>query len=127
MNEDTKKILIVDDDMFLRQMYVTKFIANGFDVDSAGSSKEALEKIEGGFIPDVLLFDIIMPINDGWYLIQNIREKNILLNTKMIVLSNQGETNDIENSKKFKVDGYIVKALKTPSEVVNEVKQISKF
>ncbi len=127
MDKNAKKILIVDDDMFLRQMYVTKFLSNGFEVDSTGSTKEALEKLESGYSPDVLLFDIIMPIEDGWVLMKHIKEKNYIPNAKTIVLSNQGEAQDIDKSKEFGVDGYIVKALKTPSEVVEEVKRISNF
>lgn len=125
MDENTKKILIVDDDKFLREMYVTKFATIGFYVDSVGSVAEAIEKIKGGYEPDIMLFDIIMPIENGWDLMQKIKDENLIPNTKKIVLSNQGEEPDVSKSEDFKVDGYIIKALNTPSEVVEKVKKIS--
>lgn len=125
MSSEAKKILIVDDDKFLREMYVTKFSSTGFSVDSAGSVSEAIEKIENGYVPELLLFDIVMPVENGWDLISKVQEKNLLPNSKKIVLSNQGEQTDIDKSKEFNVDGYIVKALNTPSEVVEKVKKIS--
>lgn len=121
--EETK-LLIIDDDKFLREMYVTKFTSSGFKVDSTISAIEALEKIKGGFVPDVILLDLIMPGMTGWEFLAEANNANLLTNTKVIVLSNQGESQDIEKSKEFKVAGYIVKALKTPSEVVEEVKKV---
>jgi len=126
MTDEKKKIFIVDDDKFLREMYVAKFSSADFDVDSVGSVREAVDKFEEGYNPDILLFDIIMPLEDGWDLAKEIKEKNYIPNAKRIVLSNQGEESDKEKGKEFSVDGYIVKALNTPSEVVEEVKKISK-
>ncbi len=125
MEEEKKKILIVDDDKFLREMYVTKFAASNYSVDSAGSVSEAVEKIKEGFVPDILLFDIIMPVEGGWELAKYIQDENLIPNAKRIVLSNQGEQSDIDKSKEFGVHGYIVKALNTPSEVLAQVKDIS--
>ena len=125
MEEEKKKILIVDDDKFLREMYVTKFGASNYSVDSAGSVSEAVEKIKEGFVPDILLFDIIMPVEGGWELAKYIQDENLIPNAKRIVLSNQGEQSDIDKSKEFGVHGYIVKALNTPSEVLAQVKDIS--
>jgi two-component system OmpR family response regulator len=125
MSDGKKKILIVDDDKFLREMYVNKFSSSGFDVDSVGSVREAVERFEDGASPDVILFDIIMPVEDGWSLAQKIKDNNYIPNAKKIVLSNQGEDSDKEQGKKFNVDSYIIKALNTPSEVVEKVIQIS--
>ena len=66
-----------------------------------------------------------MPLEDGWDLAQQIKDNEYIPNTKRIVLSNQGEATDVEKSKDFDVDGYIVKALNTPSEVVEKVTKIS--
>jgi CheY-like chemotaxis protein len=125
MPEETKKILIVDDDKFLREMYVTKFKSSGFDVDAAGSVKEAIAKFQDGYEPDILIFDIVMPLEDGWDLARQVRDNNYIPNAKKIVLSNQGESSDIKKSEEFDLDGYIVKALSTPTEVVEKVKVIS--
>jgi CheY-like chemotaxis protein len=125
MTETKKKICIVDDDKFLREMYTLKFNTAGFEVESFNGAEEVLTKFEAGYTPDILLFDIIMPVIDGWGLMKNITEKGYISSAKKIVLSNQGEQADISKAEMYKVDGYIVKALKTPSEVVEEVKKIS--
>lgn len=125
MPDELKKIFIVDDDKFLREMYVTKFKSSGFEVDSVGSVKEAIDKLEEGYKPDVLIFDIVMPVENGWDFIKKVRDNDYVPKAKKIVLSNQGEEQDLEKGKEFNVDGYIVKALSTPSEVVEKVKQIS--
>ena len=126
MPDKLKKIFIIDDDKFLREMYVNKFINAGFEVESAGSAKEAIDKFAEGYSPDVVLFDIIMPIETGWDLMRQLKESKYIPNAKKIVLSNQGEENDIKMAQEFQVDGYIVKALSTPGEVVAQVQEISK-
>lgn len=125
MNGESKKILIVDDDKFLREMYVSKFSNSGFEVSSAGSAKEAIDLIQGDFKPDILLFDVIMPMEDGWELIKQIQNSGLIPDTKKIVLSNQGEEEDKEIGQQYNVDGYIVKALNTPSEVVKKVQSLT--
>ena len=59
--ENKKKILIIDDDNFLLDMYVVKFKEAGFDVNASLDNKDALNKLREGFSPDIILLDIIMP------------------------------------------------------------------
>ena len=61
-----KKILIVDDDEFLLDMYVLKFKESGFDVIACRGGEETLKKIREGLKPDVMLLDIVMPAIDGF-------------------------------------------------------------
>jgi CheY-like chemotaxis protein len=124
MERETKKLLVVDDDKFLREMYVTKFSGNGFQVRGASSGPEALDIMKSGFTPDAVLFDLIMPSMDGWEFLTEVKNSKLVPNAKMIVLSNQGSAEDVEESENYRVDGYIVKALKAPSEVVEEVQKI---
>lgn len=126
MSDSSKKILILDDDNFLRGMYVKKFQDAGFEVDSIGSVKEALEKFAAGYETDILLFDIVMPVQTGWDLAKEIKNNNYIPKAKKIILSNQGEEEDVQKVNDFEIDGYIVKALNTPSEVVEKVTEISK-
>ena len=65
------KILIIDDDEFLLDMYSTKFRETGFETEIAFNSSEALEKINQGFQPDIVLLDIIMPQMDGFAFLEN--------------------------------------------------------
>lgn len=122
---ENKKILIVDDDKFLIDMYSRKFTESGFLVDTAFSGTEALEKLESkSFEPDICLIDIIMPSMDGFTFIDNLKEKNICQDATLIVLSNLGQQEDVEKGLSKGVSGYIVKASATPSEVVEKVTDI---
>ena len=118
------KVLIIDDDMFLLDMYALKFKQSGFDVDTALGSVPALEKSRAGTTADVILFDIVMPIMDGFELIEKIIAEHLAPNALRIILSNRGDHTDIERGKELGVAGYIVKANATPSEVITHVTEI---
>jgi len=123
MTEEKKlKILLVDDDRFLLDMYALKFKVNGFEIDIAGNGKEALDKIRSGAIFDIILLDIIMPGVDGMGLLKTIRQENLCSGSTIIMLTNQSD--DVQRAKSLEVDGYIIKATTIPSEVVENVKDI---
>ncbi|HEY4478647.1 MAG TPA: response regulator [Candidatus Paceibacterota bacterium] len=119
-------ILFVDDDSFLLDMYSLKFTKNGFTVRTAQGSEDALKIIHEGFQPDVLLVDVVMPGMDGVDLISTIRKEDLTPNAVIIMLTNQGLSDDIIRAKKLNVDGYIIKATTIPSEVLSEVNRIYK-
>jgi CheY-like chemotaxis protein len=124
--EDNKKykILIVDDDKFLLDMYAIKFRESGFVVDLAFGSMSVLRKLQDGAKFDIILMDLVMPTMDGFELLEKIKKDKLANGTKMVILSNLGQKSDIEKGKKLGADGYIVKANTTPSEVVAKVKEI---
>jgi len=124
MENKKPKVLIVDDDKFLLNMYSLKFNNNSFEVNAAASGEEALGKIKDGFIPDIILLDIVMPGMDGFQVLDSLKKKNIAPNAMIIMLTNQGQLSDIEKAKSFGINGYIIKATTIPSEVVEEVKRI---
>ncbi len=126
MAELNKKILLVDDDKFLVDMYTLKFKSASFEIMSAFSGEDALEKIKNGYTPDAILFDVIMPGLSGLEFLEAIRKGNLAPNASYIVLSNQGQNSDIEAAKKLGIDGYIVKANTIPSEVLEQVQEILK-
>ena len=64
--KNKKKIFIIDDDNFLLEMYVTKFKEGGFEVVASLDTKEALNRLREGLVPDIILFDIVMPDMDGF-------------------------------------------------------------
>jgi CheY-like chemotaxis protein len=120
-----KKILIVDDDSFLLDMYALKFNQSNFDVTTGLGPEQALEKLRGGFVPDVILLDIVMPVMDGFELIEKMKEEKLAPNAIRIVLSNRGQPSDITRAEELGVAGYIVKASSTPLEVVEKVTSIA--
>ncbi|MFA6524284.1 MAG: response regulator [Candidatus Paceibacterota bacterium] len=126
MEEKNRKILIVDDDSFLLDMYALKFSQNNFEVHTAPSGKNALEQLQSGISPDVILLDIIMPEMDGFEMLKNINDKKLSPNSVKIILSNKGQQSDIDQGVSLGVSGYIVKANSTPAEVIDQVMGILK-
>ncbi len=124
MAENTKKILIVDDDTFLLNMYSLKFSKNNYEVTTCQNGNDALKKLQEGFTPDIVLLDVIMPGIDGLELLHQIREQKLVTNATIVMLTNQSDTADIEKAKSLNVNGYIVKATTIPSEVITEVTRI---
>lgn len=124
--EKKNKIMIVDDDSFLLDMYSLKFSQGGFEVTAELGSEKALLKLEEGYKPDLILLDVVMPGMNGFELLKKIEDEKLAPGTIKIILSNRGQTNDIEEGKKYGASGYIVKANSTPAEVIEQVKEYLK-
>ncbi len=126
MEEEKKnmKILLVDDDRFLLDMYLLKFKKSGLEIDTASNGTTALEKIKSGVDYNIILMDIIMPGMDGLELLKAIRDQKLQPKSVIIMLTNQAD--DEEKAKALGVDGYIIKATTIPSEVVEKVLTIYK-
>ena len=121
MEQEKRKILIVDDDSFLLDMYALKFSQNNFEVYTAPDGIHALEKLKEGLTADILLMDIIMPEMDGFKTLGEISAQKLCPDCLKIILSNKSDPKDIEEGKKLGVVGYIVKANYTPAEVIDQV------
>ncbi|MEZ4104108.1 MAG: response regulator [Candidatus Paceibacterota bacterium] len=118
------KILLVDDDVFLRDMYATKFLDSGHEVDTADGGPSALTFLNSGVSYDLILLDMIMPGTSGVDLLQLMKEKFPNQIKNAIFLSNQGQDEDKKEAKSAGAVGYIVKADMIPSEVVKKVEEI---
>jgi DNA-binding response OmpR family regulator len=114
------KILLVDDDAFLRDMYATKFTQSGDVVQVAHDGNQALSILNDETF-DVVIMDMVMPGMSGLDLLLTIQTQPYAKNSKYIVLSNQGEETDISAAMAAGADGYIIKAESIPSEVVDKV------
>lgn len=124
MEGEKRKILIVDDDSFLIDMYALKFSQNNFEVYTSTSGLQALEKLREGLKPEVILMDIIMPEMDGFEMLEHINLEKLSLESIKIILSNKSEQADIDKGNSLGISGYIVKANSTPAEVISQVATI---
>jgi len=124
MDSEKKKVLLVDDDKFLLNMYARKLDHSGFIIETAENGLAAYDKVKGGYVPDVLIADIIMPGMDGIELVRKLKAENLLPKVKIVMLTNQSESPDIKLARDLGVDGYIIKATTIPSEVVSRVREI---
>lgn len=128
MPEMTKqfKVILVDDDDFLVNMYATKFSHSGVVVEACKTGDALLEKLKAGERADLILLDIVMPNLSGIEALRIMREQKIGEGIPIVMLTNQNDEKDISEAKKMGVSGYIVKSAATPSEVVNEVMTVIK-
>ncbi|MBI2023782.1 response regulator [Candidatus Giovannonibacteria bacterium] len=124
MANSDKKILIVDDDEFLLDMYSLKFREAGFQVELAHGGEDALKLLREGLAPDLILLDIVMPTIDGFEFLKIAGNENLKKNSRIIVLSNLGQKEDIERGISLGAEDYIVKANSTPSEVVKKIQSV---
>ena len=124
MEGSKKKILIVDDDSFLLDMYAFKFSQSSFEVYTVMEGAQAIEKLEGGLSPDVIMLDLIMPGMNGFELLEKINNSKLGQNATKIILSNKSQQADIDRGQELGVAGYIVKANSTPAEVIEQVNEI---
>lgn len=124
MNDQNQtRILIVDDDKFLLDMYSLKFSQAGYAVQPCFSVAEALSAIRGGYDPAIILFDVTMPGEDGFALLQKLRDEKLAVGARLIALTNQSSDADKKHAEELGVDRYVVKASMIPSEVVQMVKE----
>ena len=125
MKNASKTVLIVDDDPFILDMYVLKFREEGFRVEVASDGKKAFEQIKEVH-PDVVLLDIVMPLMDGFEVLNKVKQDDALKNIPIILLTNLGQKEDTERGTSLGASDYIIKAHFTPSEVVSKVKEFLK-
>lgn len=117
------KILLVEDDQFLRDIYRTRLEKEGFEVKEVENG-EAAQKALLNEKFDLVLLDLILPGRDGIELLRKLKSEKMINNLKIVVLSNLSEKNQIKLTKEMGVAKYLIKAHSTPSEVVAEIKKL---
>lgn len=120
MNEPVK-ILLVDDDKFLVDMYSQKFAGAGYTVEACLSAKEAVKLVQGGFTPKVILFDVTMPDMDGFAFLQALKDEHLADDALKIALTNQSSDSEKKKAEELGAVAYFVKASMIPSEVLSAV------
>lgn len=123
MADTGKKVLLVDDDKFLLDMYALKFSQEGFTVVPCFSVEEAVQTLRAGEKPDAILFDIAMPGEDGFDFLNRIRQEKLGGNARLIALTNQSTEADQKHAEELGAHRYVVKASMIPSEVVEVVRK----
>lgn len=120
-----KQILLLDDDIFLRDMYARKFTQEGFDVLLADSPDTALRELSANQKTcAAAVTDMIMPGMTGVEFIQAAKEACPKAQTIYVVLSNQDSQAQQEAAMAAGASGYIIKSDAIPSEVVSQVSQL---
>ena len=117
------KILLVEDDPLLIDIYTTKFKKSDFSVEVESDGKNVIKRIET-VKPELVILDIVLPNMDGWDILYQLRKKKSLKNTKVLILSNLGQEDEVKRGMELGVVAYLIKADYTPTQVVAEVQKL---
>lgn len=119
------KILLIEDDPFLLNMYSVKFEMDGFQIFVADNGEDGLKEIFN-VKPDIILLDILMPKMNGFEVLENIKksDNSEVKKIPVILLTNLNQQEEIEKGMKLGAVDYLIKAHFMPSEVVGKIKRI---
>ena len=120
-----KKILIVEDDKFLRELIARKLAKENFEVAEAADGEEGIKKAKEEK-PDLVLLDLILPGIDGFEVLSKIKEDEATQKIPVIVLSNLGQKEDVERCMQLGAVNYMIKAHFTPVEIIEKVEAVLK-
>ncbi|MFA6526028.1 MAG: response regulator [Candidatus Buchananbacteria bacterium] len=119
----TLNILIVEDDVFLADLYKTKFSLEGFKVNAAYDGEKGLEMALKN-LPDIILLDLVLPKMGGFEVLAELKKNNKAKDIPVILLTNLSQKSDVEKGLKLGADDYLIKAHFMPSEVVEKIKKL---
>jgi len=116
-----KKILLVEDDPFLRNLMLVKLQKEGFNVIEAFDGEDGLKKANE-IKPSLILLDLILPGIDGFEVLKQIKNSSETASIPVIILSNLGSRVDVEKGLKIGAYDFMIKAHFTPEEIVEKIK-----
>jgi CheY-like chemotaxis protein len=117
------KIVIVEDDPMISEIYQKKFVEAGFEVMAVAAGDQVLEAVKNQKV-DLVLLDLMMPKMDGFEVISHLRDGSYDSEIKIIVSSNLSQREDRERCIKLGADGFVTKSDYTPSELVKEIQRL---
>lgn len=122
MDNQNKKILIVEDDQFLREFYQELLQAEGYFVDTAQDGEIGLSKLRSNDY-DMVLLDLMLPKKDGVGILRDLKAAPPKSpNMTIVVLTNLGQDSVIKECFDLGADGYLIKSALNPDQVITEVK-----
>lgn len=117
-----KRILIIEDDEFLRSLLNTRLSAEGFSVSMAIDGKDGLKKIKEEK-PDMVLLDLLLPIMDGFEVLSAAKSNESTKSIPVLILSNLGQKKDVDRGLKMGAADYIIKSQFTVEEIIDKIKK----
>ena len=123
MDIKNKKVLIVEDDPFIADVYVLKLESEGYDVETAEDGLIGLKKIKQKKY-DIILLDILMPNIDCFKVLEQIKMNPEVSKIPVVILTNLSQKKDIQKGLDLGATDYIIKTKFTPSEVVKTINKV---
>ncbi|RJQ35412.1 response regulator [Candidatus Parcubacteria bacterium] len=118
-----RKVLVVEDDDFLLEMYSTKLELEGFKVYNATSGMQGL-KVAQRELPDLILLDLNLPEMSGFEVLEHLKNGDTTKDISVVVLTNYSQKDHIDRCLDLGADDYLIKAHFVPSEVISKIKKI---
>lgn len=118
-----KHILLIEDDVFMIDLLVNELVNAGFDTAVAKTGKEGVEKLIEKK-PDLVVLDLLLPDQDGFETLRQIRRSPGGPAIKVIILSNIAEGQNIEEAKRLGAIDYLVKANLSLADILEKVKTV---
>ena len=119
--QSTKKILVVEDEEYIRDLYVQILQKEGYLVDSASDGEEAFMKMSKKEY-DLILLDIILPKIDGLQVLEKLKKESKKITAPVVLLTNLSQEVVVAKAMNYGVRGYMVKSDLTPSDILTEVR-----
>jgi DNA-binding response OmpR family regulator len=117
-----KKVLVVDDENSIREIYKREFTSSGFEVSTASDGEAGLLKA-GEETPDLILLDVMLPKMSGIDVLKSLKKNPLTKEIPILLLTNLGEETIIKEGFSLGADGYLLKVSYTPSQVVDECRK----
>ena len=114
------KILIIEDDYFIRELYERQLKKRGYEVETAGDGAEGLVKASDTN-PSLILLDIMLPKLNGLDLLGTLKSKPETKEIPVVLLTNLGQESVIKEGFKLGAKGYLIKSAYTPEQIMTEV------
>ena len=123
--EQKPKVLMLDDEKFLLEMYKLAFEKRGYEVATYYDAGRALGLLRTGYDPDVILFDVTIPESDsGYQFIEAVNREKLAKRSLKIALTNEGREGAKARLTELGADAHLLKAQFIPSEIVEEVNKM---
>ena len=123
MTGPTQRILLVEDDRFLRKAAEATLRRHGYAVRTAADGEEALQRVQEE-IPDLVLLDLIMPKLQGFEVLRLLKQDPTTREIPVVVLSNLGQESDVQQALQGGAIAYLIKANLSLQELVAHVQKI---
>ncbi len=116
------KILVVEDDKFLREMITRKLDKEGYESFQAVDGKEGIEQTKE-VMPDLILLDLIMPGVGGFEVLEEVKGDPDTKDIPIVILSNLGQKSEVEKGLDMGAEDFLIKAHFTPREIIKKIKE----
>lgn len=123
MDTSSKKILLVEDDLLIRELYKRQMVLSGLEVDTAENGVEGIAAAQKKHY-DLILLDIMMPKMNGLEVLKVLKGDEKTKSMPILFLTNLGQDSILQEGAKLGTIGFLIKSSYTPAEIIDEIKKI---